>query len=196
MVTGEKATSTPDDFALMRAIAMRDASALAALYDRYAAVLFPVCLRIVRDWMDAQDVLTEVFWEVWNRADRFNAMRGTPRSYLMTLTRSRAIDRRRAMGRRQHAPLAENAGEQHVSSTTDAPLRDAMTAELGERIRSALDSLDEPQRQVLELSLFDHLSHTEIAVQTGKPLGTVKTHIRLGLIRLRDFLRREEGSPS
>jgi RNA polymerase sigma-70 factor (ECF subfamily) len=182
----ETPTKTTDDYALMQAIARGDAAALGALYDRYASSLFPLCMRILRDWMESQETLTDVFWEVWNRSDRFDPTRGTPLTYLLTLTRSRAIDRRRASNRQRPMQFDLSAG---LPADDAGPVEDVLLEELRGKIGAAMSRLDAVQRQAVELSFFDDLSHSQIADRLNKPLGTVKTHIRQGLIRLRDFLR-------
>ena len=193
MSAAESLAQSADDFALMRRIAQRDRAALGELYDRYASLLYPLCMRILRDWMESQDVLTEVFWEVWNRAERYDAARGAPVTYLITLARSRAIDRRRAGGRKRGIGTTEATAGMRAGSVR-GPERDAMVEELRRRVAAAMARLEPAQRTAVELSFFDHLSHSEIAEHLAKPLGTVKTHIRQGLIHLREFLRMEGGS--
>jgi RNA polymerase sigma-70 factor (ECF subfamily) len=181
---------TTDDFLLMEAVASGDATAIAALYDRHAPLVFALCLRIVRDRCEAEDLLADIFWEIWRRADRYDANRGSPLTYLLTVSRSRAIDRRRSlMKRRTVQTESDYSGGAASPSTNSTPLTDAVTKELGEKARAAMARLDPAQRQAVELSFFDDLSHTEIAEKLGKPLGTIKTYIRQGLIHLREFVR-------
>ena len=92
---------TTDDFLLMEAVAAGDATAIAALYDRHSPLVFALCLRIVRDRSEAEDLLADIFWEIWRRADRYDAARGSPLTYLLTVARSRAIDRRRSLMKRR-----------------------------------------------------------------------------------------------
>jgi len=185
-----------DDFTLMQAIAAGDQAALAALYDRHAGLVFTLALRILRDRMAAEDLVMDVFWELWCRSERYDAARGSPMTYLLTIARSRAIDRKRSADRHRSVRVqtdlsTDNIGNGPQPATDDqsGPLDSAIAGELGQRIRGAMSKLDAAQRQAVELSFFDDLSHSQIAERLGKPLGTVKTNIRQGLIHLRESLR-------
>ena len=187
-----------DDYAIMEAVAAGDTAALAALYDRHSPLLFALALRILRDRMSAEDLLIDVYWEIWNRSDRYDPARGSPLTYLLTLARSLAIDRRRSTLKHQSIQLDPAGDRESVPLGADTrpsaatPLADAMTRELADKVRSALARLDPAQRQAVELSYFDDLSHSQIAERLGRPLGTVKTNIRQGLIRLRESMRMEQ----
>jgi RNA polymerase sigma-70 factor, ECF subfamily len=186
----ETPTKPTDDYALMEAIVSGDRAALTELYDRHSGLVFTLCLRILNDRSDAEDLLTDVFWELWSRADRYDPGRGSPLTYLLMMSRSRAIDRKRTGDRHRKIQMNYDPGaEQGAQSTEGSPLHGAISKELCEKIRTAVARLDPSQRQAVELSFFDDLSHNEIAERLGKPLGTVKTHIRQGLIRLREFVR-------
>ena len=180
---------SPDDLTLMSAIAAGDRAALACLYDRHAPLVLAVCRRVLNDADEADDVLVDVFFEVWARADRFDGARGNPLTYLVTLARSRSIDRRRSLGARP--PLrSDRAGELATRAAEgDGPLQRTSFVEQADRVRRAMASLDPEQRAAIESAFYDGLSHTEVAAKLGKPLGTVKTAIRQGLIRLREILR-------
>jgi RNA polymerase sigma-70 factor (ECF subfamily) len=181
-----------DDLALMHAVAARDPNALRALYDRYAGLVFTLALRILRDRAEAEELLTDVFWELWSKAQRFDASRGTAIIYLTTLTRSRAIDRVRS--RASKLKLAPLESQDIASASTSAtPAADSLLAERRGLIRRAIEQLDPSQRQAIECAYYDGLSHSEIADRLNKPLGTVKTYIRQGLIRLRESLRSVYG---
>jgi len=186
-----------DDVKLMATIADGDSAALACLYDRYNRIVFTTVLRIVKDRDEAEDVLVEVFHEVWQKSDRYNAARGNPLTYLLTMARSRAVDHLRSRLRTRSAMQAMAASgatvqvQESVATPTGSPDPGAQ-ASLGEqrsRVVAALLSLEPQQREVVELSFYDGLSHSEIATRLNKPLGTVKTYIRQGLARLRDRLR-------
>ena len=185
----------PDDFSLMQSIAAGDSGALEMLYDRYSALTYSVCCRVLHDRNEAEDLLTDIFYEIWSRADRYDASRGSPLTYLMTLTRSRAIDRQRSGKKFQ----AQHPGDDVLATgarpdgtiAEPSPLDSALGDEQRRRVQKALCKLEPAQRQCVELSFFDNLSHSEIAEKLNKPLGTVKTYIRQGLIRLRDGLRTE-----
>ena len=161
---------------------------MALLYDRHAPRVLAVCRRVLGDSGDAEDVVTDVFFELWNRAGRFDPDRGSPLTYLMTLSRSRAIDRKRSIGSRPRTTSTDTDAAQ-MATDLSTPLDSSETAEQSKRIRDAIALLDPAQRQTIECAFFDGLTHTEIAEKLKKPLGSVKTYIRQGLIRLRESLR-------
>ena len=178
-----------DDYVLMEGIARRDPSALERLYDRHSTVVHSLCLRILRDPGMAEDALIDVFHELWQRADRYNPGRGTPIAYILTLARSRALDRARMKGARPTAPLEGHAGAEGQAHPAAGPLQSAMDDERRSLILHALEKLDPKYREVMECSFFGGLSHSEIALKLQKPVGTVKTYLRRGVIQLRDLLR-------
>jgi RNA polymerase sigma-70 factor, ECF subfamily len=180
----------------MQRIACGDAAALAALYDRHAPLVQAMCLRIVRDRGEAEDLLIDIFMEIWQRGQRYDAGRGAPVTYLLTVARSRALDRLRSSEHRSAAMLESHSAQTdklQTASDGPDPSDGVVAGENRDRVRGALASLDPPVREALELAYFEGLSHSEIAAKLGKPLGTVKTHIRQGLIRLRDTLRKQDG---
>ncbi len=179
----------PDDLDLMDAIAGGDRAAVTRLFDRHAAVLLAVSRRVLHDADEAEDVLVEVFQEVWTRAGRFDAGRGSPLTYLVTLARSRAIDHKRRLASRPPLRSPDAAGLADRPAAGAGPLQDAAAVEQHARVRAALAALDADQRAAVECAFYDGLTHTEVAERLGKPLGTVKTYIRQGLIRLRAALR-------
>lgn len=178
----------------MDAIARGDASALAALYDRHHAILFALCARVLNDQGEAEQVLLDLFLSLWQHPDRYDPTRGSLIVYLITIARSRSIDRRRSIGR-HHSPGARNDAAQPAALPMShaTPLDGIVADERRARIHAALSELSDGQRDAIELSVFEGLSHGEIAQRLSKPLGTVKTNIRSGLIRLRDCLRTEKG---
>jgi RNA polymerase sigma-70 factor (ECF subfamily) len=188
------------DVRLMRAIAGGDRAAFGLLYDRYSARLLGLFVRILNDRHDAEEALVELFWEVWDRADRYDATRGCAATYLMTLARSRAIDRRRRRAARPDTDPSRTRPVEAADAGTGSdptPLQGVLFDEQAAIVRRAMDQLDPIHREAIELSFFDGLSHTEIAERLSRPLGTVKTWIRQGLTRMRDGLRaygREDGS--
>ena len=182
-----------DDYGLMEAIAAGKPEALSSLYDRHGRLALTLCVRILGDRTEAEDVLTEVFWELWAKSSRYDATRGAPLTYLLTLARSRAIDRRRVITkRRDAAPIVEETLTSARQPAFPTPMENAVNSEVADRVRLALDKLEPAQRQAVELSFFDDLSHTEIAQRLNKPLGTIKTYIRQGLIRLGERLRMDQ----
>jgi RNA polymerase sigma-70 factor (ECF subfamily) len=190
-VNGERRVGVRNDLELMEAIAVGDKAALGELYDRHSPLLLAVCRRILRDSAEADDVLGEIFYEVWRRSSRFDGARGSPTTYLLTLARSRAIDRKRSLKSRPALrPSAESAARLDVRpDTAPGPLQNSFGHEQALLVREALANLDCDQREALECAFFEGLSHTQIAQKLNKPLGTVKTYIRQGLIRLRSVLR-------
>ena len=180
--------STETDRALVSRIERRDADALALLYDRYVARLNGLASRILGDTGEAEEVLQEVFLYVWRAAASFDGTRGTVLAWLLVATRSRAIDRLRARrpgGRERLRPLEE--APEPVS--LEDPASGAEGREWETICRAAIGDLPADQRQALELAYFEGLTQQEIAEKTRAPLGTVKTRMRLGLMKLRDRIR-------
>jgi RNA polymerase sigma-70 factor (ECF subfamily) len=182
-----------DDLTLMECVARSDATALDRLYVRHAPLLFALCVRILRNRPEAEEVLQEVFWEVWRSAGRYSADRGSPRVYLLQLTRSRALSALRV--RRRRDGLLEDAGGKDAIATEllgdqaeSSALSRVMLGEESQRVRNALRALPEAERCVLMLGYFDGFSQSEIATKLGEPLGTVKTRMRRGLLHLREML--------
>jgi RNA polymerase sigma-70 factor (ECF subfamily) len=167
-------------------VAAGDHTALAELYDAACSVVFGLALRILGDRELAEDVVAEVFAQVWKDAKTYDPARGTAASWIISCTRSRAIDVLRS---RKHERVT-----QPIESAADAPSTlpgPEDVSALGERrqfVRRAVDSLAVEQREVIELAYFSGLSHTEIAVRLGEPLGTIKTRIRAAMMQLRDML--------
>jgi RNA polymerase sigma-70 factor (ECF subfamily) len=182
-----------DDLTLMELVARRDASALDALYLRHASLVFALCLRILRSHAEAEEVLQEVFWELWRSSGRYAAERGSARVYLVQLARSRSLDRLR-LRRRRETLLADAGGPSALAAELGGDgrmpnaLAAAVSGEENRQVREALCELSEAERRAVTLSFFDGLSHAEIAAQLGEPLGTVKTRIRRALLRLRGLL--------
>lgn len=176
----------------MEGIRRRDPAALASLYDRHASIVLAVCQRILRSPVDAEDVLEEVFFEVWQRADRFDPKRGSSVVYLLTVARSRAIDRKRQQTRRSaRIVLREDPNPSEPVGPPEgeaSPYGDTVAREQARRVRDALASLDPRVRRVVELSFFEGWTHREIALQLSEPIGTIKTRIRRGLLQLRPLL--------
>lgn len=176
------------DAELMVQIAAGNEQAFEQLYDRHSARLYGLCLRILGKTTDAQSVLSDVFYEIWQSAGRFDPARGSVRTYLTTLARSRAIDRLRSEATRSaHEKQfhAESAPPEPPVTRGLDPAASMISQETFEQVRRALDELTEPQRKSLEMSYFGGLTHREIADRLQLPLGTVKTHIRIALEKLR-----------
>lgn len=176
----------------------RDATALGEFYQRHAATIYALCLRVVGDAHDAEDVLVDVFQEFWGRVESFDSSRGSPIGLLVTLARCRAIDRRRSRQTRMRLVSSEDPQQDGTAAQAtprgDSIPPDAQLASRQQRelIKSALASIDPQQRRAIECVYYDGMSHSEIAAAMDKPLGTVKTWIRQGLLRLRDVLMRND----
>lgn len=173
------------DIELLHAVARGDEAALARLYDAYRVILFGLLVRILNSREEAEDILQEVFIQVWRRAKDFDEKRGRPFTWLVTLTRSRAIDRLRLLGARQR--LATSAERERLEEASDA-LTDTIKGTQKEVVRRALAELPEEQRHTLLLAYFEGLTQSEIAAKLGAPLGTVKTRMRSGMMKLRALL--------
>lgn len=178
-----------EDAELLRAIARGDESAFARVYDRYSPILLGLMLRILRSRAEAEDVLQEVFLQVWQRAHSFDAERGRAFTWLVTLARSRAIDRLRSVGSRERA--AQRSAEDAPPESEPVEWADeaAVRAERAEAVQAALAELPEEQRQVLVLAYLEGMSQSEIAAAKNQPLGTVKTRTRSALRKLSESLR-------
>jgi RNA polymerase sigma-70 factor (ECF subfamily) len=174
------------DAELLQAIAERDEHALALLYDRYRLILFGLTMRILNSRPEAEDVLQEVLLQVWRRASDFDPLRGKPFTWLVTIARSRAIDRLRQLGARDR--LSESAAREAPDEMSDASA-DALHSEQRQIVKRALAELPEEQRQVLLLAYYDGLTQAEIATKLATPLGTVKTRMRAGMMKLRGLLK-------
>ena len=169
----------------------RDQEALSSLFDRFRGVVFSLALRIVRDRAEAEEILTDVFLQAWRQAGGFDRSRGSVGAWLITLSRSRAIDRLRARGRRDTAlDVLTRAGREggEAPHAGGGPEGAADLVLKRRRIGAALEALSPEQRRAVELAYYEGLSHSEIAAALGEPLGTVKTRIRQGLLRLREKL--------
>ena len=178
-----------DDFELMRGIASRDPSALRDLYDRHSGLVYALCLRILRNPAEAEDLLVDTFFEAWEKFGRYDPARGSPLTYLTTLARSRVIDRLRSRASANSKVKLADVDDVTPPASQPGPLDKSIADERRATVVAALDQLDPQQRQAIEAAYYDGLSHSEISEKLGKPLGTVKTWIRTGLIRLRESLR-------
>jgi RNA polymerase sigma-70 factor, ECF subfamily len=166
------------DSALVSAIRSGDGSALASLYDRYSSVVYSVSLRVLGDTGAAEDVLQDVFMQLWRNPSAFDSSRGNLGPWLAVIARNRSIDALR----RRHP---ETDIEDVTVSVEPDMAGDAERSRAMEKVRGALGAMPPAQRNVLEMAYFEGLTHTEIAAKTGEPLGTIKTRIRSGLLALR-----------
>lgn len=176
------------DAELLAAIAEKKEWALAALYDRYATVLYSLALKILSESGPAQDVVQEAFLTVWRKAPRYTEKRGNVATWLIVLCRNLAIDQYRAKMRLASRRVELEAASEKLIALDDNPMDAATTAEDGRYLREALRRLPAEQKQVIEMAYFQGMSQSEIAAATQTPLGTVKTRTRQALLKLRDAL--------
>ncbi len=181
--------SALSDEALLGLIVQREEAALGALYDRYAALVYTVALRITGDRQTAEEVMQDVFQSVWQSAGGFQQTLGAVSGWVVGITRHRAIDATRT--KRERARNREVTGIDQTTLPFSSPAADAGVEQyaLSEAVRTALADLPQNQRQAIELAYYGGLTRVEIAERLGEPLGTVKTRLRLGLAKLRDLLR-------
>lgn len=177
-----------DWVALIKRVADGDQYALNNLYDSTNRLVFGLVLRILNDRSTAEEVMLDVYTQVWRQAALYDRGRGAPLAWIVTIARSRAIDRLRSGRLEQQSKESLDAvGE--IKATSISPEESTFSSERQRVIRSALAGLSPEQREVIELAYYSGLSHTEIAEKLGQPLGTVKTRTRLGMMKLRETLR-------
>jgi RNA polymerase sigma-70 factor, ECF subfamily len=180
------------DLDCVRRLADGDNSAVGALYDRHASAIYSLALRILEDEAEAEDVVQEVFAQAWRQAGRDDTSRGSVAAWLLVMTRTRSIDRVRARrARPEGQPAADEAALLGLQASAADVANELVAAEAARRVRNALNALPLLQRLAIELAYYEGLSQREIAERLEQPLGTVKTRIRLGLLKLRDELAGE-----
>lgn len=172
------APKNPDESALIARIRAGDESAMADLYDRYSGIVYGVALRVLGSTTAAEDVLQEVFLQLWRNPQAFDAERGRLPAWLAVIARNRAIDHLRK--RPPEDDIEDLAISTGVNLENAAAQKQAV-----DKVRGALAQLPAEQRRLLELAFFEGMTHSEIAAKTGEPLGTIKTRIRSGLLVLR-----------
>jgi RNA polymerase sigma-70 factor (ECF subfamily) len=186
-VPGTRAPSVNEELAgLLKGCSLGDEDAFAKLYDATAARLFGLVLRTVRDRAQAEEVTQDAYLDIWRNSARFDPDRGSAMSWLMTIGHRKAVDRVRSAEAARRRDTAYEAREQ--AAPFDQTVEEAHRNLDGQRVRRALDTLTETQRSALELAYFGGYTHREVAAMLELPLGTAKTRIRDGLIRLRDTL--------
>jgi RNA polymerase sigma-70 factor (ECF subfamily) len=190
-----RATSAIDP-ALLASVAKGDQQAFNQLYDHSSTLLYTLAFRILGNREEADDLLQDVYLEVWRKVVRYDVGRGTPIAWLITLTRSRAIDRLRSRNTRGHATVGSDTTiSSSVADLGPSPFETQADQELRMAVGNALTILLPTQQQALELGYYAGLSHSEIAARLNQPLGTGKTRIKLGRSKLRERLRQfwEQG---
>ena len=181
----------PSDEALMREVANANSKALETLYDRHCGILKAVIVRIVHDDAEADDLIQEIFLQIWNRAARFSAQKGKALSWIVMVTRRRAIDRlrqRQAYGRARER-LEISVEQQPGAWTNNRAGEDIFQSDLRAFLKQKIASLPAAQIQVVEMAFFQGLSQREISRRIEAPLGTVKTRIELALRKLHEAVR-------
>jgi len=180
-----------EDRKWIQRMAAKDAAALDAFYTRYNRIAFSLILRIVGNREDAEDVLTDVFWQVWQQSPRYDSSRGKPIAWVLTIARTRAIDYIRSRNRQRSKTDELDANTNPPAAPAPSPSEpDAFVlADTRQAVQEALQTLPEAQRIALEMAYFQGMSHTEIATALGQPLGTVKDRIRNGMLHLRKRLK-------
>jgi RNA polymerase sigma-70 factor, ECF subfamily len=181
----------PSDLDLMQAIQAEDPDALAQLYDRYNGILKALILRVVHNEAEADDLLQEIFMEIWNQAKNFSAQKGKPLGWMVTLARRRAID---GLRKKQAYARAEERLQNETEQQPDAWVHNATEEAivLGDTrtlMRKVINGLPPAQQQAIDLAFFQGMSQREIAAKTNTPLGTVKTRLELGLKKIYDGLK-------
>lgn len=168
----------PSDVDLVAAMVRRDQSACSTLYDRYSRLVFSVALRVTNDRTAAEDIVHDLFLQLWRQPEKFDGARGNIAPWLAVMTRNRAID----WIRRQK----DSVTPEDVELTSDCNTADEVErAEIVGKVRQILKEMPESQRDVLEMAFFSGLTHADIASKTGTPLGTIKSRIRAGLMMIR-----------
>jgi RNA polymerase sigma-70 factor (ECF subfamily) len=182
----ERKNAEPDqsDWLLLARVVQKDEAALAALYDRYSGLVYSEASRILRDKGAAEEILQDIFYQVWRTAEKFDPQRGSLPGWLVVVARNRAISKLRRRSTNSDDELKENA----VACPFNLESAASQNQMLG-RVRGAMANLPEGQREAIELAYFEGMTHSEIASKTGEALGTVKTRIRSAL----EVLRRAVG---
>ena len=171
-----------EDASLLAELQTGNQPAMATLYDRYSRLVYSVALRVLREPAAAEDVLQEVFMQLWRNPDSFTAARGSLGGWLAVVARNRSID---VLRRRRTATSVDDLPLVAPGNLADEAERNTLM----QRARTSIQQLPRDQRKMLEMAFFDGLTHSEIAEMTGDPLGTVKTRIRTALLSVRKAFR-------
>jgi RNA polymerase sigma-70 factor (ECF subfamily) len=188
----DSAVDVAAEVELLRRVGQGDRASFSQLYDRFSSAIFSAAYRIVNNQQAAEDVLQEVFLQVWEKAALYDPSRGKPLTWAITLTRNKAIDRLRATQRRGRL---QNSLERDVGSSEQFDGRSSFDAvdllEKGKLVGEAMRKLPSEQREALDLAFFSGLTQSEIAEHLNEPLGTIKARIRRGMLKLKSLLDSE-----
>ena len=180
------------EIALLRRVAQGDRRAFEELYDRFSGVLFSIAYRVLNNQEAAEDVLQDVFIQIWEKALLYDPTRGKPMTWAVTLTRNKAIDRLRSTQRRSRLQDDVQRESETFEQFDDRSSFDAVASgETSKLVREAIQKLSKDQREAIELAFFSSLTQTEIAERLGEPLGTIKARIRRGMMKLKDVISPE-----
>jgi RNA polymerase sigma-70 factor (ECF subfamily) len=182
--------NAPDDATLLHHVARRDEAAFAALYDRFSRPVFSLIVRVLRSRAEAEEVLQEAFWQIWERAPDYREDLGSAFCWVVTIARRKAIDRLRANSRQLQRIEEAQGLRTDDDFVAPAGLESLATDERGTAVRQALAKLNAEERRAIALAFFDGLTHEEIAAALRAPVGTVKARIRRGLLKLKPTLAR------
>jgi len=194
-VTPQLEPGAPCDLALTKAIQAEDPDALSQLYDRYNGILKALILRVIHNEAEADDLLQEIFMEIWNQAKNFSSQKGKPLGWMVTLARRRAID---GLRKKQAYARAEERLQNETEQQPDAWVHNSTEEEIvlsdtRSLIRKVISGLPPAQQEAIDLAFFRGMSQREIAAKTNTPLGTVKTRLELGLKKIYDGLKELKG---
>ncbi len=185
----------PSDLELMKAIQAEDPNALSQLYDRYNGILKALILRVIHNEAEADDLLQEIFMEIWNQARNFSSQKGKPLGWMVTLARRRAIDglRKKQAYARAEERLQNETEQQPDAWAHNATEEEIVLSDTRDLIRKVIAGLPPAQQEAIDLAFFRGMSQREIAAKTNTPLGTVKTRLELGLKKIYDGLKELRG---
>jgi len=179
---------------LLARVAKGEQQAFSQLYDQTSTLLYTIVLRILGQREEAAELLQEVYLEIWNKVVRYDVSRGAPIAWLITLTRSRALDRLRMRDPRTHRPSGQAVTGQTTTTQGDENASQAEAQadqELRTQVSNIVSTLPHAQQQAIELAYYEGLSHTEISVRLNQPVEAVKTRLKLGMTKLRESLRHD-----
>jgi len=188
-MSGVNHQDQPAEIELLRRIGEGDRASFRELFDRFSGVLLAAAYKVLNDQTEAEDVLQDVFIQIWDKASLYDPRRGKPLTWVLTLTRNKAIDRLRSAQRRYRLKDEVEKEYKAVDMTDVVDSVDRVYAlEKGKMIREAVKNLSKDQQVAIELAFFKGLTQNEIAEQLNEPLGTIKARIRRGMIKLRELI--------